>query len=565
MADTRRTLQDVRRLITHLGGPECSEEDLRWATDIPSGRQLLEWLASQGLQDRERVDVARRAGGEVADDVLYQTVVSPIALYKDEVDASARLRDKVGHPRSSATIDAHKPSALYALPSTLRAHADTLEQEADALEKRSARQKRRAVLTKSAVKDAKQVASVAKKQIDSVDETLQQQQERLGDLSLKAILLVQMDGTMVKCAQEARSSLTDAKEQGKTIAILKSDIASLDRARLAVAGAVGRLYKTLDERYSALPSATELAEDAAGVQARFAHAPTSHSQVADLAAASYLEELERLSDRLEKESSNNSQDLEKILLSYASVDNTTGGAQPRNVLPDVTAELERAGRLDRLLLLKAQSQGLEIAIHDIGESLLPRLEQIHDLLNARSATTAETEAIVSALIEELEDVNDTVESTKHPQSSVGGPPDEDPGVLLEVSVTELLKRLLRAESSGRPTVLLNRSDVDAELDALKQRLKASHLAERKWAANLSGRLADLSSSRAALLSVAYENAPVNTSVPFAPPAAERQVKNEARMKAKELTEAAARLQKQSELGSREQRELAAFIKKWTAK
>lgn len=75
------------RIISHLGGPECSEEELIWATDIPSGKQLLEWLASQGSATTE---LCSDAGAQQLDsvpnpqDVLYQTVLSKIALYKEE-------------------------------------------------------------------------------------------------------------------------------------------------------------------------------------------------------------------------------------------------------------------------------------------------------------------------------------------------------------------------------------------------------------------------------------------------------------------------------------------------
>lgn len=77
------------------------------------------------------------------------------------------------------------------------------------------------------------------------------------------------------------------------------------------------------------------------------------------------------------------------------------------------------------------------------ESLLPRLHRTHDVLDARSAYAVETEAVVSALIEELEDVNDTVESTKQQPSDVGDREYERSEDILEVAVTDLLKALLR--------------------------------------------------------------------------------------------------------------------------
>ncbi len=47
------------------------------------------------------------------------------------------------------------------------------------------------------------------------------------------------------------------------------------------------------------------------------------------------------------------------------------------------------------------------------DRLIPGLEQTYDDLYVRSLAAIETEAIVSALIEELEDINDAVENAKN--------------------------------------------------------------------------------------------------------------------------------------------------------
>lgn len=73
------------------------------------------------------------------------------------------------------------------------------------------------------------------------------------------------------------------------------------------------------------------------------------------------------------------------------------------------------------------------------DQLIPRLQETYDDLHSRSVTAIETEAIVSALIEELEDINDAVETTK---SSTLPDAWEDPGGVLESGMMELLKGLL---------------------------------------------------------------------------------------------------------------------------
>ncbi|KAL1938516.1 hypothetical protein VTO73DRAFT_11539 [Trametes versicolor] len=481
-----------------------------------------------------------------------------MALYKEESNVLERavIRSGGGAEEAGASRSCYPP-ASYALPSTLRMRAEALESEAETLESRATRLKRRSQLAKLATKDVRRTASAVQKQIESVDQTIQRQEETLTDLS------VETDGTIAKCTQQALALLHTSEQQDDVLAILKSEIASLDRARNAIAGAVGHLYRTLDDGYTSLPSAAELADDAAVLQARYTatskNGSPKHSNLVD---AAYFEELEKLASQLKASPPGRLAQMQ--LLHSPSTAQKPQIERLSLSFPDVKAELERAGCMDRLLLLQAQERSLDDATREMQESLLPRLQRTHDVLNARSAYAAETEAVVSALIEELEDVNDTVESTKQQPSAVGGREDERSEDILEAAVTDLLKALLRADPAGRPNVLLNRSDVEAELAALTERSAASHLAEGKWTSDAKSRLADLYTSRTTLLSTAYANAPMNTSPPFSALSGETAAKEDTRSKAQGLTEAAARLQKESELSSKDKQKLAAFIKKWTS-
>ena len=74
--------------------------------------------------------------------------------------------------------------------------------------------------------------------------------------------------------------------------------------------------------------------------------------------------------------------------------------------------------------------------------LIPRLQEIHSDLHERSAAALETEAVVSALIDELENVNDSVEmckSSPSPNQDVDGHES-----LLEAEMVDLLKELFGA-------------------------------------------------------------------------------------------------------------------------
>lgn len=75
------------------------------------------------------------------------------------------------------------------------------------------------------------------------------------------------------------------------------------------------------------------------------------------------------------------------------------------------------------------------------EDLVPRLQQTYDTLHATRTVSLETEAIVSALIEELEDVNDAVDNARYPATFQQHKVD-DPEAMLETQIVELLKGLL---------------------------------------------------------------------------------------------------------------------------
>ena len=81
----------VLTLVSHLGGPSCTEDELKWATDIPAGKELLDWLAGQlpepTFTDRVAGSGSNHNAGPTRDvSGLIQTTISPIALYGEEVD-----------------------------------------------------------------------------------------------------------------------------------------------------------------------------------------------------------------------------------------------------------------------------------------------------------------------------------------------------------------------------------------------------------------------------------------------------------------------------------------------
>ena len=103
-------------VISHLGGPECTQEELKWAGDIPAGKRLLEWLARQVVDS----EVPSSLNADIHSDDRLRTSLSTIALYKDELDILQRISSKVKQDGKKTTVTSVRPPQSYELPSQLR-------------------------------------------------------------------------------------------------------------------------------------------------------------------------------------------------------------------------------------------------------------------------------------------------------------------------------------------------------------------------------------------------------------------------------------------------------------
>ncbi|KAI9062452.1 hypothetical protein FKP32DRAFT_1724500 [Trametes sanguinea] len=550
-------IREATSLVSHLGGPTCSENDIRWAADIPSGQRFLEWLAAQAVQvagDTFQLpdSVAKQPSGnlESLQDALLRTSTIPIGLYKDETEIVQRLEAQ----SKSHTAEGSGNLSFYDLPFQLSARAVASEREGELLEVQATRLKHRLSQAKAAAKGLKDAIIAIQAEMQSLKSAKQGREQSLTDLS------GEVDDVIGRAERKAMAILQVAERQESEVLPLKREVASLERARVTLSGVIQRLYTSLDDRYGYLPTVDELQAHVSALNAKVAEIKGGSTSVSDLAAPAYVEELERIARRLER----NPESIQELI--HAPPDSLVEtGSRAVETFPNVKIELERAGRLDRIALLRAQERGLDHAMTELQDRLLPRLRRCYDLLRVHAELAAEAESITSVLIEELEEVNDAIQESKRCVAS-SSPQSENPSQMLEEAVTDALKVLLRSrvDDDGRPTVLLGRADVEAELASLSRRFEQSREAEEKWAMGLRGRLAELTSSHAPLLSAAYQNSPMNTSAPFAPPTFEAKVEQEARHKADSLTQSALQLQKDSELSSKDRRKLTAFVEKWTS-
>ncbi|KAH9935230.1 uncharacterized protein BXZ73DRAFT_45620 [Epithele typhae] len=550
------TVSRVVDILSHLGGPECTHEDLQWSIDIPAGQQFLQWIATQVPE----VDSPFNLG---AGKTLH-AALRPIALSQEELDLMSATRAKTKAADEDPVPDTTRVGGLlrtagrYETPLQIRHRLETAEVQAEVTERQIARLKTRLKASKIAALDSKQAIHSLKKDIQSADRSIDKQQRQVAKLS------DEVQNTISICTYmgDRITSLSEESQESGFLQKSKATIASLKSARSSAATSTRRLYENLDAAYSSLPHAGELQQDAARVQSILADVS---NQPEALLQAAYINHLEVATKRLSSSAS-----LQALLSecdAFEDAIDAKDGDVKADLVVDVKKELENAGRLDRLALLNFQERGLDEACitRSCSSRVQPALETVHTCLRSRSTLAMEAEAIVSALIEELEDINDAAESVRGIRETPTQGHSRDTDGILESEFILLLKRLIGSRPGvvERATVLLNREDVDREINTLTQEISHARSQEDKWVSDLRGRLHNLSSSTDPLVSTVYSNAPVNTSPPFAQPAPLEALCTQTRARAEELAAAAAKLQQVTELSSRDKRKLGVFVEKWT--
>ena len=130
-------------------------------------------------------------------------------------------------------------------------------------------------------------------------------------------------------------------------------ISTLNTSRAAVSAAAKQLYQALDDGYTSLPNAADLQRDAELVRSKLNAVDKGRGTVQRIVDTAYVEELERITERIEA-----SQD-PRVITRMCDITSSNGMVDLPSLEVDVKAELETAGRLDRLALLRPQEQGLD--------------------------------------------------------------------------------------------------------------------------------------------------------------------------------------------------------------
>ena len=234
-------------------------------------------------------------------------------------------------------------------------------------------------LFRTAAKGLKHAIHTLRKQIQDLNGSIQEQEQRLADLSVEVgprfgpeldlacshdTDRFQIDNRIAQHVDLAIRAVQDAipataTQDSDAFEGYKADLASLSSSRAAVASAVKRLYLTLDERYASFPSAAELQHDAQILDAKLRGLAKDKSASQNLLQVAYIDELEKMARELEAGSATPDTLANVIRSPDAPPGSKEVETSAPNLKVDVKGELERAGRMDRLVLLKAQERGLD--------------------------------------------------------------------------------------------------------------------------------------------------------------------------------------------------------------
>ncbi|KAJ7503122.1 hypothetical protein B0H11DRAFT_1987888 [Mycena galericulata] len=539
--------ETVTRVVSLLGGPAINPEDIQWSLDIPAGQRLLDWLVSQ-LQP-ELDDTGPFEPLEAA--------LQAISLEDAELQMLRHATRKTAMPIPLTTPGDLDVPVGYTPPWRLRAKEQNIGAEAALLETETDILKSRLQQSKIASQSLSKAIKLIESGIEKANKDIVATEDRLSELSINADVAVSASvNSSVRVLDELITDITSDQDESPHAKLL-STAASIN------ATISDRFYsrmRAIDGAASRLPTASEMQSECSRLDAAL-NSPRAggKSRVAMALDAAFDLELARLCQELE-DPETGSTALEAVLASDIE----------RSTLPpviDVKAELEDAWALDQVALLEARGAVLDEALTAFTETLLPPLTALHEELAATDARTREAQALVSALLEEIQDIVADVHTAQEPRgtadssSTAAKAKDAD----LEAGLTSLLTELkdLRP-ADAPPLILLTQEDILEELRSVYQRAEVSRRQDEACTAELLPKLRALEAAHAPLLDAAYAHSPMKSSPPFAFPPDLQAVQADAKLKSEDLGSAIAKLQEEVKTleSDRAKRRLEHFVAKW---
>ncbi|TFK50857.1 hypothetical protein OE88DRAFT_1659966 [Heliocybe sulcata] len=484
----------LSQLIARLGGTTIAENDLDWASDIPAGNELIGWLVAQGEGKAAHNDQDLELTGDNALGLRF----SSLALETEEIETIRKIKQlKLTVPDSTD----EGPSSKYLAPSRLKLKRSSMEVEADMLQDGAKVLRRRLQAMKLACQNAKETIASLNQELKETDASLRHRRERLSELSIEA-------DTVVSTSHNA-AQLLIRDLLGKGDSRLIVDTQSVGSCVETLASLRDQIIRTQEDQARRIEVFQESLPTAREIEKEFSRLQSAAMKSETLIDVALTEELDAICGTL---GSDGAREVLHTLLE----EDTEAPPTVNESVGDIRAQLERAWLCDQVAALRAQGEMLDSTIANFEERLIPPMKELHQSLSTSDSRTREAEALISVLIEELEEIADDVQEVKN--SSSASLSNESVGAdnaLLESQLKELLTRLNKQGSvDDLPLVLLDKNDIMSHLRAVMNKLDKGFMKEAEWTNSLPERLNEVAHGHDALLSAVYHNSAVNTSPPF---------------------------------------------------
>ncbi|KAL1737257.1 hypothetical protein EV714DRAFT_266065 [Schizophyllum commune] len=409
-------VETLARMITALGDDTSRPEDIEWANEMPSGCDMLAWIASQLSAPEDAV--------HDDDDILAS--LSAIALDDAELKLANDLSDD-DELLSEEHLDRYiSPIRLKAQIRCKNTEAELLEAEMDVL-------KCRIQQTRVANKKATALIGQRKENIITTDKSLATIHERLTDVSS------QTDGRLL-AAKESAAILIDALADSCRVDYT-SDLARLTRRRTAIVKRFQQIVTTGNRQ--AVHTADDLHEEAARLDDVL---QTLSKQITH----TYEIKVDKVHVRRELSQAWNLDQLETLRAHEGALDSAVDAleAEVLNPLSDIQDELVAKSTLiaDAEAVIGALTEELEEAVEDCEE--------------AKQAVACMTRA------SDLRHANDLESRLKATlKSSEGNRPTGSPPMILlnQQDILEEVQLRLKASTDSAQQELVKANTLAAEL------------------------------------------------------------------------------------------------------
>ncbi|KAJ3999378.1 hypothetical protein F5050DRAFT_1709810 [Lentinula boryana] len=486
-------LSDVEKLcniVSCLGGPKYTPNELEWATQFAPGKALIEWIAAQLPLEGRNLD----------DEYSQRAVLSKIALEDEELQL---LQNSNPRTNSDLNIDL----SHYIPPSRQSNRMTLVDNNAYAFEQEVILLQHRLQQTQKLSQQIQDTAQAITVELNRAASSTIEKQEALESLSLKVDTAV--FGTFSKSFD-----LLKRWQDNFDLDATRDYLANCLNVRKQITQDVTAQLTTIEAwKDQQLPSAAHLKLEALRLQRVLGLDTAGHSSLLSSAEESaYCQQLELLVNSLEEVDGDEGEIYD--VLQRLTIENDELDPEPLNIV----RELEQAWNMDQLTILEARISVLDKASTQFQQSILPPLQTVHAFLAEQQSVMPETLAILGIFGQELDSIVHQVDAAKS-ELKASNSSQELTSLHRDSTLENDLKTLLKDLQNLRPSdmpplVLLDQNDVLSELRAFKAKEKLLNDQEERWCSALPTTLNSLMAMHDPALDITYAHSAMNTSAPF---------------------------------------------------